>query len=119
MKADKIFKNAKIFTADKDHPQAAALAVKDGKFIYVGDEAGLSAYEGEVTDLGGKFIMPGIIDSHVHVTMGVGFDYADPGVWITSSGKKEIKRKFWTLLQTMCGTIPVRTATSSDWRRKS
>ena len=90
MKADQIFKNAKIFTADKDHPQAAALAVKDGKFIYVGDEAGLSAYEGEVTDLGGKFIMPGIIDSHVHVTMGVGFDYADPGVWITSSGKKEI-----------------------------
>ena len=87
MKADKIFKNAKIFTADKDHPQAAALAVKDGKFIYVGDEAGLSAYEGEVADLGGKFIMPG-------------------------------KRKFWTLLQTMCGTIPVRTATSSDWRRK-
>ena len=90
MRADKIFKNAKIFTADKDHPQASAIAVKDGKFVYVGDEAGLSDYEGEVTDLGGKFIMPGIIDSHVHVTMGVGFDYADPGVWITCSGKKEI-----------------------------
>ena len=73
MKADKIIKNAKIFTADKNRPQATALAVKDGKFVYVGDEAGLSAYEGEVTDLGGKFIMPGIIDSHVHVTTGVGF----------------------------------------------
>ena len=64
MKADKIIKNAKIFTADKDHPLATSLVVKDGKFVYVGDEAGLSAYEGEVTDLGGKFIMPGIIDSH-------------------------------------------------------
>ena len=52
MRADKIFKNAKIFTADKDHPQASAIAVKDGKFVYVGDEAGLSDYEGEVTDLG-------------------------------------------------------------------
>ena len=44
MKADQIIKNAKIFTADKDYPQTSALVVKDGKFIYVGDEAGLSAY---------------------------------------------------------------------------
>ena len=34
--------------------------------------------------------MPGIIDSHVHVTLGVGFDYIDPGVDIPCSGKKEI-----------------------------
>ena len=45
MKADKIIKNAKIFTSNKGNPQAAALAVKDGKFVYVGDEAGLSDYE--------------------------------------------------------------------------
>ncbi len=39
MKADKIIKNAKIFTADKNQPKASALVVKDGKFVYVGDEA--------------------------------------------------------------------------------
>ena len=78
MKADKIIKNAKIFTADKNQPRATALAVKDGKFVYVGDEAGLSAYEGEVEDLGGKFVLPGIIDSHVHITTGVGFSYNGP-----------------------------------------
>ena len=89
MKADHIIKNAKIFTADKDNPQATAIVVKDGKFVYVGDEAGLSAYEGEVTDLGGKFIMPGIIDSHVHVTTGVGFEYLDLGVPVMCSTKKE------------------------------
>ena len=89
MKADKIIKNAKIFTADKSRPQATALAVKDGKFVYVGDEAGLSAYEGEVTDLGGKFIMPGIIDSHVHVTTGVGFEYTDLGVPVMCDTKKD------------------------------
>ncbi|MBR6346981.1 MAG: amidohydrolase family protein, partial [Bacteroidales bacterium] len=88
-KADKIIKNAKIFTADKNRPQATALAVKDGKFVYVGDEAGLSAYEGEVTDLGGKFIMPGIIDSHVHVTTGVGFEYTDLGVPVMCDTKKD------------------------------
>ena len=89
MKVDKIIKNAKIFTADKTNPEATALAVKDGKFIYVGDEAGLSAYEGEVTDLGGKFIMPGIIDSHVHVTTSIGFAYMDPGEYIVCASKKE------------------------------
>ena len=54
MKADCIIKNAKIFTADRERPQASALAVKDGKFVYVGDDAGLSEYEGEVRDLGGS-----------------------------------------------------------------
>ena len=89
MKADQIIKNAVIFTADKDNPQATALAVKDGKFVYVGDEAGLSDFEGEVTDLGGKFIMPGIIDSHVHITTGVGFQYVEYGEYIDCSDKKE------------------------------
>ena len=89
MKADKIIKNAKIFTADKDNPLATALAVKEGKFVYVGDEAGLSEYEGEVTDLGGKFIMPGILDTHVHVTMPVGFEYADMGMRLECNGKQE------------------------------
>ncbi|MBQ3700194.1 MAG: amidohydrolase family protein [Prevotella sp.] len=89
MKADQIIKNAKIFTSNPDCPQASALVVKDGKFVYVGNEAGLSAYEGEVTDLGGKFIMPGIIDSHVHVTTSIGFAYMDPGEYIVCSSKKE------------------------------
>ena len=34
MKADKIIKNAKIFTSDKNQPKATALVVKDGKFIH-------------------------------------------------------------------------------------
>ncbi len=89
MIADRIIKNAKIFTANKAYPIASALAVKDGKFVYVGDESGLSAYEGEITDLGGKFIMPGIIDSHVHITTGVGFEYTDLGIPVMCSTKKE------------------------------
>ncbi|MBQ9614610.1 MAG: hypothetical protein IJV14_18785, partial [Lachnospiraceae bacterium] len=89
MKADKIIKNAKIFTSDKENPQATALAVKDGKFVYVGDEAGLSEYEGEVTDLKDKFIMPGIIDSHVHVTWPIGFEYASIDGVIACCGKQE------------------------------
>ena len=89
MKADKIIKNAKIYTADKGKPLATAMVVKDGKFAFVGDEAGISEYEGEVTDFGGKFIMPGIIDSHVHVTFPIGFEYADFGERFECNGKQE------------------------------
>ena len=88
MKVDRIFKNARIFTSDRKNLQATSLVVKDGIFVYVGDEAGLANYEGEVTDLGGKFIMPGIIDSHVHVTIGVAFDYVDLGVRFEPDGKQ-------------------------------
>ena len=89
MKADKIVKNANIYTSDAKNPQATALVVKDGKFVYVGDEAGLKDFEGPVTDLGGKFIMPGIIDSHVHVTIPVGFEYAHMGERLEPNGKQE------------------------------
>ncbi len=88
MKADKIIKNAKIFTADKDQPMATALAVKDGKFVYVGNDDGIATYEGEVTDVGGKFIMPSILDTHVHVTSSIGFEYADLGVRFDCDGKQ-------------------------------
>ena len=89
MKADQIIKNAKIYTAYKERPIASALVVKDGKFAYVGDETGLADFEGEVTDLGGKFIMPGIIDSHIHITIGVGFEYADLGLRFEPDGKQD------------------------------
>lgn len=89
MEADYIIRNAKIFTSDKNNPIATALVVKDGKFVYVGDEAGLPNYEGKVIDLSGKFIMPGIIDSHVHITIPVGFEYAPIGERLEPNGKQE------------------------------
>lgn len=87
MKADLIIKNAKIFTASEE--KANAFVVKDGKFVYVGDEAGLAAYEGETIDLGGKFVTPGLIDSHVHVTTGTAFEYTDLGVLVLCPSKQE------------------------------
>ncbi len=89
MEADYIIRNANIFTSDKNNPIATALVVKDGKFVYVGDEAGLPNYEGKVIDLSGKFIMPGIIDSHVHITIPVGFEYAPIGERLEPNGKQE------------------------------
>ena len=67
--ADLIITGAKIFTSDDKQPWAEAVAIKDGKFIYVGDEAGVSKYESQSTrstNFKGRFVIPGIIDSHAH-----------------------------------------------------
>ena len=90
MKVDKIIKNAKVFTSAAVNYHASAFAVKDGKFVYVGDEEGLKDYEGEVVDLGGKFVMPGIIDAHVHIPMSVALHYSPAFVPIEGDNKAEI-----------------------------
>lgn len=67
--ADLIFKNGDVFTVDKDRSWAEAVAVKDGKILYVGDNGGVAAFKGagtRVIDLKGKMLMPGFIDSHNH-----------------------------------------------------
>ena len=89
MKVDKIIKNANVFTSAAVNYHASAFAVKDGKFVYVGNEEGLKDFEGEVVDLGGKFVMPGIIDSHVHMAMCTVFEYSPEMVPIVCDSKQE------------------------------
>ncbi len=65
--ADLIVENAKIFTSNKQQPWAEALAVKNGKFIYVGDTSGIASYQSKTTlDLKGQLIIPGMVDGHSH-----------------------------------------------------
>lgn len=68
--ADQVYKNGKIYTQDSKNTVAAAAAVKDGKFVYVGEEGEeLETYIGEETkviDLGGSMVIPGMFDAHSH-----------------------------------------------------
>jgi len=67
--ADLVLTGAKIFTSNQQQPWAEAVAIKDGRFIYVGDSAGASDYSSKGTlsvDLEGRFVMPGLIDAHAH-----------------------------------------------------
>ena len=64
----------KIYTAENNQI-VEAFAVKDGKYIYVGDKAGAEAFveEGktEVVDYSGKgMVMPGCGNGHAHYSMG-------------------------------------------------
>ena len=69
--ADVIFTNGLVYTEDEAQPWAEAFAVKDNKFIYVGeaDTDKLKALTGENTkiiDLEGKMVTPSLIDAHTH-----------------------------------------------------
>jgi len=68
--ADTIYTNGRIYTVNEAHPWAEAVAIRDGKFIAVGTSADIEAYKGSQTtsvDLNGKFVMPGLHDTHVHI----------------------------------------------------
>ncbi len=68
-RAERVFVNGRIVTMDDSLPEARAFAVGNGKIVAVGmnDEI-LRAYPyAAVTDLAGKTVMPGIVESHVHL----------------------------------------------------
>ncbi len=67
--ADVIYFNATIYTMDEQMPMAEAVAVKDGKFIFVGNNDEAMELVGSGTmmvDLEGKTILPGLTESHMH-----------------------------------------------------
>ena len=67
--ADLVAKNGNVWTVDDVNPRAEAVAVLNGRFIYVGSNAGVDRHIGadtEVIDLGGAFVTPGFYDNHVH-----------------------------------------------------
>lgn len=74
---DTIVFRAKIATLDPALPQAEAVAIKDGKFVLVGDEASVMALKQphtQVIDAQGRRLIPGLNDSHLHVIRG-GLNY--------------------------------------------
>lgn len=60
---------SRIYTSDEARPWAEAMAVRDGKFVYVGDAAGAEDYIGDNTEVIRRekgMITPGLIDAHTH-----------------------------------------------------
>jgi len=67
--ADLIVRNGVIWTVDDDNPRAEAVASLRDKIIYVGSNEGVEQFLGSKTrviDLGGKLVVPGFNDNHVH-----------------------------------------------------
>jgi predicted amidohydrolase YtcJ len=67
--ADVIYRNGRIYTANARDEFAESIAIRAGRIVYVGSDAGAAAYAGAATrsvDLGGRSAMPGLIDGHMH-----------------------------------------------------
>ncbi|MBM7645595.1 putative amidohydrolase YtcJ [Scopulibacillus daqui] len=72
MSADVVFINGEVITVDKQNRIVEGVAVKDNRIVAVGSFQEVQDYIGEETeviDLEGKTLLPGFIDSHVHLTM--------------------------------------------------
>ncbi len=71
--AELIITNAKVWTGDRTHPTAEAVAVIGDRLVAVGSAAEIEAWRGSRTrtiDAGGKLLIPGFNDAHVHFVEG-------------------------------------------------
>lgn len=71
--ADLIVKNAVIFTSDASMPVADSMAIQNGRILRVGNYSSLQDLIGGGTkelNVEGKVLVPGFVDSHVHLIYG-------------------------------------------------
>ena len=73
MQAEMIVTNAKVLTMDPDRPRAEAVALAAGRILAVGSRAVVEALAGpetRVIDAGGRTLLPGFFESHLHLVLG-------------------------------------------------
>lgn len=71
--ADVIVVNARVYTVHHAAPWAEAIAIRDGKYLAVGNASQIGKFKGagtQVIDAGGRVVLPGFTDCHVHFMSG-------------------------------------------------
>ncbi|MED6333635.1 MAG: amidohydrolase [Pseudomonadota bacterium] len=109
--AELLMLNGKVYTVNHEQSWAEAIAITDGRIIWVGNSEEANQWQGEGTrtiDLGGKMVLPGFQDIHIHpVHSGVSYQQcalfdvegvellqqrikqcaeSEPGEWIRGGG---------------------------------
>lgn len=73
MTPEMIITNAKVLTMDEARPRAEAVAFAGGRILAVGSRAEVEALAGPATrvvDAGGRTLLPGFVESHLHLVLG-------------------------------------------------
>src|SRR5438105_5350738 len=71
--ADLLIVNARVWTGDKNHPTAQAVAVLGDRIVAVGSNSDINAWrapKSRLIDAEGKLLLPGFNDAHVHFVSG-------------------------------------------------
>lgn len=88
---DAILVNGKILTADARFSIDSAVAIREGKIAALGNDAGIRRQAGSgtrVIDLGGRTVIPGLIDSHMHAIRAA-LSFSTEVNWIGTRSLKE------------------------------
>jgi predicted amidohydrolase YtcJ len=92
--ADLVILGGDIQTMDAGAAHASAMAVRDGKVVYLGDDAGVKPHIGrdtQVIEAQGTTVLPGLIDSHIHAAEGAlglgGCSLEDKQLTVEAAGK--------------------------------
>jgi predicted amidohydrolase YtcJ len=83
---DLVIRNAKVWTVDPEQPEAAAVAVRDGRIAAVGDDRAVRDAAGsgaEEIDARGASVLPGFVDAHNHLRLGSDADAVQLGAATT------------------------------------
>jgi predicted amidohydrolase YtcJ len=67
--ADLLLRGGKVITVDKDWRVAQAAAIRDGRFVAIGDDEAMAGHIGpntQIVELRNRTVIPGLIDSHLH-----------------------------------------------------
>ncbi len=78
--ADLVLTNGYVYTVDSDRTVAQAVAITDGRIVFVGDDESAQGFVGshtQIHDLNGRMLLPGLHDMHVHATGTVEPDACD------------------------------------------
>src|SRR6478752_5874695 len=100
MEANLVFWNGQVITVDQDLSIVEAVAVKDSKILAVGNNEEIKVFVGDQTqiiDLKGKSLLPGFIDSHIHLTLygtnKLGVSCKEPHIHSTNDVLADLRRK--------------------------
>ncbi|MGA5699056.1 amidohydrolase [Peterkaempfera bronchialis] len=108
--ADLVVRNGRVHTGDPARPSAAAVAVRDGRIVRVGDDQDIACCVGpgtRVVDALNRRVIPGLNDSHLHVIRG-GVNYLLELRW---DGVPSLRTALW-MLREQAGRTP-----SGQWVR--
>ncbi|MBS7789860.1 imidazolonepropionase [Roseococcus sp. SDR] len=106
MSFDHVWLNAHLATMRDDALgliEDGAIAAKDGRIAWIGPRAALPAHDAPVTDCGGAWITPGLIDCHTHLVFG-GNRSAEFEMRLGGATYEEIARAGGGILSTMRAT---------------